>query len=166
MIGLLDELAQIATDYGVYILLIHHDGHNPDRQGHAIDGVRGASGIRDVPQTMIAISRVSNKPRLRRIRVAGNEVEKRESIFEVSRPDEPEGQINRFEPLDEGALDLDHIFARGPVTLSEFGRRALSWATDRAPSGGAKNKARKLLESLESRGLVRKEGSQWHHIDE
>ena len=86
MTNVLDPLAAIATTTSTYVLLIHHDGHNTERQGQAIDGVRGASAIRDVPQGLWAVSRISGEPRARRVRIAGNELADLTADFEVSSP--------------------------------------------------------------------------------
>jgi len=164
MVGVLDPLAALATELQVYVLLIHHDGHNAERQGQAIDGVRGASAIRDVPQVLLAVSRVKDDPRKRMVRIAGNELPDLTQLFEVATKWEPEGYINRFTPDLEWALDVDSVFEMGPLNLMEFGRRALGWAPDRAPSGGAKQKARVLLEDFENRGVLKKEGSGWRLV--
>ena len=165
MVVVLDELAQIATEFGVYVLLVHHDGHNADRQGKAIDGVRGASVIRDVPQVLMAVSKVTGNPRQRRIEVAGNEVADLAEVFDVANVDEPEGEINRFVPTGNAVLDLDEIFCHGPLGLTDFGRKALGWAAGKAPSGHAKETAKKLLESFVDQGLIRKKGRNWDLVE-
>lgn len=166
MIGVLDPLAALAIEAGVYVLLIHHDGHSADRQGQAVDGVRGASAIRDVPQALLAVSRVASEPRKRLVRVAGNELPDLAQVFEVAEEWEPEGFINRFRPDSERALDLDFLFAEGPLSLTEFGRRALGWAPNWPPSGGAKRKAQRILEDFENRGVLRREGAGWRLLDD
>jgi len=164
MVGVLDPLAALSIEMGVYFLLIHHDGHNADRQGKAIDGVRGASAIRDVPQVLLVIARVSDNPRQRIMRVAGNELPDLTQVFEVATEWEPEGYINRFALDSDWALDVDSVFENGPLSLMEFGRRALGWAPDRAPSGGAKDKAKALLNDFENRGVIRKDGRKWRLV--
>ena len=105
-------------------------------------------------------------PRQRLVRVAGNELADLTQEFEVATESEIEGHINRFQPSKDGALDFDLIFAEGPLSMTEFGRRALGWAPNKAPSGGAKDKANKMLEDLENRGVVRREGAGWDLIRE
>lgn len=161
MTAVLSPLAAICVETETYGLMIHHDGHNPERQGQAIDGVRGASAIRDVPQALWAVSRVKDEPRQRRVRIAGNELPDADILFEVAGPEEPEGYIQRFQPLSSQALDLEEIFSVGPLNLTEFGRRAFGWAADRAPSGGSKEKAKAVLKTAEEQGLIRKEGKRW-----
>lgn len=166
MLAVLSELAEIAAEFGVYILLVHHDGHDPERQGKAIDGVRGASAIRDVPQVLIALSGVKGESRQRRVCVAGNEVPNLNRFFEVASADEPEGQINRFEPVGETELDVEVLFEDGPLGFMEFGRRALKWAPDRAPSGGAKEKAKQTLQTLVDKRILLQEGDKWNLASE
>lgn len=163
-LAVLKPLADLAVEMGVYVLLIHHSGHASDRRGKAIDGVRGASAIRDVPQVLIVLDKHED-PRCRVVRVAGNEVPDLFAVFRVANRFENEGFINRFELEDDRALDLEKVFAEGPLGLIEFGRRALGWAPDRAPSGGAKAKANAVLESLRDQGVVRKEGAGWALVE-
>jgi len=164
MVALLSPLAAIAQEMSTYVLLVHHGGHAADRRGDPISGVRGASAIRDVPQVLMSVDLVKDDPRQRLVRVAGNEVSTGMHAFTVARDYEPEGNINRFELSEAWAPDLEKAFAVGPLALSEFGRRALGWAPDRAPSGAAKKKARTILEDHVNRGILRRSGSAWELI--
>lgn len=82
----LDELEKIALDFGVYVLLIHHQGHAGDgSRAEARSAGRGASAIGAVPSATLLLERVGkHKPRQRRLKVDGNFVLEAELIFDVA----------------------------------------------------------------------------------
>lgn len=166
MLRLLSPLAAICQDSGAYTLLIHHAGHAAERRGDPINGVRGASAIRDVPQALWSVDRVEGDPRRRVVRVAGNEVPDGYFDFSVSKHPEPDGHVNRFHLSECRPLEHLEAFGSGPLNLTEFGRAALGWAPDGDPSGAAKKRARAMLQELVNRGVVRRRGSEWERVDD
>lgn len=166
MLNVLVPLAAVCQDHAAYMLLIHHAGHSAERRGDPINGVRGASAIRDVPQALWAIDRVEGDVRRRLVRVAGNELADGFHDFDVSQHPEPEGHVNRFDPVSSRPLEHLEAFADGPLNLSRFGRTALGWAPDKEPSGAQKKRARSELRTLVERGVVRKRGDVWERVDD
>jgi hypothetical protein len=101
----LDRLEQIALDFGVYMLLIHHQGHDTrGARGQARSAARGASSIGAVASVSMLLERVKGQPRRRRLKVDGSFVLERELLFDIADAGEPAGAIHYFRLADPYAV--------------------------------------------------------------
>lgn len=121
----LDSLESIASECGVWVVLIHHVGHSSDEsRKEARSAGRGASAISAVAQVVWLFERVKRNPRLRRLEVDGNAVLPGDRHFEVAGKGDPEGSIHFFRPSDVTAgHDPKVLLAGGPVSVTELARR-------------------------------------------
>ena len=148
----LDQLADLAVEFGIYILLLHHTPHEMRHEARA--AARGASAIGAVTQVQMLLE--VKDDRHRSLSVDGNEVFQRTHIFQVAQPDETPGSIQRFEKVGEqvGAEprpDLRGYVERGErVSQSDLARRMTG--QDGKPSGAANDRARRAIEHAVSEG--------------
>jgi hypothetical protein len=97
----LDELAEIALEFKLYLVLIHHVGHSSDpNRSDARGAGRGASSISAVAQAIWLFERDATDPHVRRVQVDGNAILPAELHFEVADGTAEPGSINYFRRSD------------------------------------------------------------------
>ena len=155
-------LQEIAESENVYVLLIHHRGHNADSsRAAAIGASRGSSAIAAVAQVAWTLDIVPSDPRQRVLRVAGNEVPEGEITFQVAAEKADPGAVNyfkRIDPLAELADRIDDLIAVGEsISTSELAWRIAGERPEDGaarPPGRAAETAAKLREHWKRAGRV------------
>jgi hypothetical protein len=133
----LDWLEEIAVEFNVYVLLIHHKGHARDgSRSDAKSAGRGASAIGAVALGLLLLERVKGKPRHRRLKVEGGYVLKDEIELEVASEDDHPEKILYFKPTDSLAeYDPRNYIAPGEgISTNE-----LAWRLAKQPKKPGKN---------------------------
>ncbi len=158
----LSRLAELAVEFGVYVWLIHHAGHNTEgSRGNPISAGRGASAIGQVAQVALYLSKVPGQPRQRKLSIQGNEVDDSTLIFNVSEEPEPVYHVNRFVPADLALPDnWEEIFELGvPLSTNAIAQKmgvAPSSPPNEPPSGYQRRLAQRLCEKLEKLGEIKR----------
>jgi hypothetical protein len=159
MTAWLDRLEEIAVEFGVYILLIHHVGHSTDTsRQEARSAGRGASAIAAVAQATWLLERVPGSPNQRLLKVDGNAILPTEITFEVCGDDAEPGSINYFRPIDPiDAYEIDKLLDPS----EEISTSALAWRIEgkkpekgERPAGWAAQKAAALRYRWERDDLI------------
>jgi hypothetical protein len=156
MAAWLDALEEIASEVGVYILLIHHQGHTGDPgRGEARSAGRGSSAIAACAQAVWLLERVPQKPQHRLLKVDGNAILPAEYTFEVAGERSELGEILYFKPIDP----LDSYAINDLIEVGEtLSQSQLAWRVagkepegkDDRPPGRAQEIARKLTRRWEN----------------
>jgi len=152
MTAWLDAIEEIAVEFDVYILLIHHVGHSNDPgRSEARSAGRGASAIAACAQVLWLLERCPGNPHQRLLKVDGNVVLNSEHTFEVSGPDAEPGAINYFRPIDPlDEHDIDDLCAPG----EKLNQTDLAWRVagkEREPNKRPPGRATSTAASLMSR---------------
>jgi hypothetical protein len=152
----LDALAEIASSFGVYLLLIHHAGHSQERT-EARSAGRGSSSIAAVAQVALLLERVPGEPQQRRLRVDGNDVLSSEHFFEVADESDSPGSIRFWRRVEPGAPRIAQVLAPGEASsLTEIAWR-LSGRTrvpNTKPAGDALRAASVAVSAWRHAGLA------------
>ena len=153
----LDSLEAISLKFGVYILLIHHQGHNTARgRSEARSAGRGASAIGAVAHVTLLLEKTKD-PRQLLLKVEGNFVLNSEITFEVAPPDAPAGAIYYFKPFDPHAIyDPKELVGEGEISTNEFAWRLSGKPreTGKNPPGASTRLAEKLRDRWEHEGTI------------
>jgi hypothetical protein len=151
----LDQLEEIAIEFGVYVVLIHHQGHAARRSPHSAG--RGASAIGAVAAVTLLLEKIRSKPHQRRLMVEGSFVLDDELIFDVADPDDPSGTIKFFRLTNAlAAYDPVTLVGTGGVSSNELAWRVSGGPrqTGKNPPGAASRLATELRLHWLEQGLV------------
>jgi replicative DNA helicase len=154
----LDQIEDIAVGAGVYVLLIHHQGHTSDpARSEARSAGRGSSAIQAVAHGAWLLERVPADPRQRLLKVDGNNVLAHELTLEVCGETAEPGTVHYFRPVDPlDSLDIDDFIPPGGQATTS----AIAWGVmgqdpdpEKRPSGPAQKTAGGLMSRWERDGL-------------
>jgi hypothetical protein len=164
MVAFLDPLHQLAIDLDVYIVLIHHQGHDTSR-GASRSG-RGATAIGDctVAQWVLTQKRGHHAE----LAIDGNDVLPRTLVFRISDDSDDKGVIRRFQLEDTVGqrkpqakpLDLrDHVEVGEEFSQKELARRIRAAArpnedVPKKPGGSYEAQARASIQAAEEERIV------------
>ncbi|MEX2205497.1 MAG: AAA family ATPase [Myxococcota bacterium] len=163
MTKFIDALAALATEFGVWVLLIHHAGHTGDKsRGEARSAGRGASAIEACAATAWLVERGENAQQVK-LSVDGNAVLSRELYFEVAQPDDPPRYVLYFLPVDTLAAYkvTDYLKPLEQVSQTELAHRlteAKGGTRKGSPAGGYKRLARALAQKWVGEGVATETG--------
>lgn len=160
MTDFLQPLQELAEDFGLWLILVHHQGHATDPSRlDAIGAGRGSSAISAVTPVALNVAHVPNEPRRRSLRVSGNDVPGGLLTFDVSRDGTPEDAVLFFEKIESSLLEkIDEYMTPGEsITQSELAYRLRGVAPEqrtKRPDGRAQARAKKVAEEWARAGLV------------
>lgn len=154
MTAWLDELAALAVDLGVYIVLIHHSGLS--NRSDPTTKARGSSAIGAVAQVNLGFDRVAGDPSKRRLTAAGNMILAGTTVFRVT--DAGDERIDFFRPA-EGSL-TDEVLAALAEANEPSSVVALATAitSKKEPGGHFRGRLRHVLSHLVEQGQVEATG--------
>jgi hypothetical protein len=119
----LRPLQALAVRFGVYVFVIHHEGHS--KRAGTVSRARGASAFGAVARVIWSLDRPKNAPHERRLRVAGNAVPEAEHRFTVTEA-ASHALVESFEPVLSDTEKLDRVTAIGEeVSVAEAAARIL-----------------------------------------
>ncbi|MGH0031717.1 MAG: AAA family ATPase [Myxococcota bacterium] len=147
----LDALEEVAEEFGVYLVLLHHQ-HKMET-GNARTAGRGASAIDAVAQGTWLLE-AGDEPYTRKLRVHGNALDERIHEFEVAPPEDPWKVL--FWRRREG---LVHAYPIGdylaPGEECSFRALAKALSGEESPTRAWREKAPRIARSWAQAGLAR-----------
>jgi hypothetical protein len=148
MTAFLGPLAAMASDLGVYVQLVHHEGHAEGRS--TVTAPRGSTSIAAVAQAVWHFELDKNRPNERTLTSTGNAIETTRLSFRVA-PDDQPGKVAFFTPADPFAgADIDELLPAGET--SSYSEVAERWLGSK--SGPARTRAQQLVSHWRALGLV------------
>ena len=148
MTAFLDPLATLATELGVYVLLVHHEGHA--ERSSPVTAPRGSTSIAAVAQAVWKLELDGQRPNERVLTATGNAIESTRLALRVA-PDEEPGKVLFFTPADPFAgADIDELLPFGEV--ASYTTIAERWLGSK--SGPARTRAQHLVAHWRALGLV------------
>ena len=168
----LEPLQRLAEKFGAYVLLIHHEGKTQRSDPRAAP--RGSNAFTAVPQAILRLQRIPSRPDLRRLSVFGNSIEHTEHRFRVS-DSGPGDRIDYFRPA---SLDIDELalftaleramplngspqYVNAIATAALREAPGLQHSRRKEPTGRLRTKVKEALETLENRGVAKRDGRCW-----